>query len=70
MVWQSIGENGMWNATVYQQFIREGRGQGSGMEYKPWVAIQDFASRGMVSHVKGQTTGRLLCKRIAHTDKQ
>jgi len=48
-----------WNVTVYQQYIREGRGQGSGMEYKPWVAIQDFASRGMVSRVKGQTTGRL-----------
>jgi hypothetical protein len=48
-----------WNATVYQRYIREGRGQGSGVDYKPWVAIQDFASHGMVSRIKGKTTGRL-----------
>jgi len=48
-----------WDATVYQRFIREGRGQGSGVNYKPWITIQDFASRGMVSRVKGKTTGRI-----------
>lgn len=48
-----------WNETVYQRYIREGRGQGSGENYKPWVAIQDFTSRGMVSRIKGKTTGRL-----------
>lgn len=27
----------------YEQKIREGRGAGSGIDYKPWVQIQDFA---------------------------
>jgi hypothetical protein len=48
-----------WNFTVYQRYIREGRGQGVGSEYKPWITIQDFASHGMVSRIKGQTTGRI-----------
>jgi len=48
-----------WNASVYQQYIREGRGQGEGIYYKPWITIQDFASRGMASRVKGQTTRRI-----------
>jgi hypothetical protein len=48
-----------WDATVYQRYIREGRGQGSGENYKPWITIQDFASRGMVSRIKGRTTGRI-----------
>jgi hypothetical protein len=48
-----------WNASVYQRYIREGRGQGNGAGYKPWIAIQDFASRGMVSRIRGHTTGRV-----------
>lgn len=48
-----------WDATVYQQYIREGRGQGNGEKYKPWITIQDFASRGIVSRIKGRTTGRI-----------
>ena len=48
-----------WDADVYQQYMSEGRGQGSGAEYKPWINIQDFASNGMVSRVKGQTTRRI-----------
>ena len=48
-----------WDATVYRRYIREGRGQGNGAYYKPWITIQDFASRGMVSRVKGRTTGRI-----------
>lgn len=48
-----------WDATVYQRYICEGRGQGNGMNYKPWITIQDFASCGMVSRVKGRTAGRI-----------
>jgi hypothetical protein len=40
-----------WNETVFRNYIREGRGQGVGADYTPWILIQDFASKGMVSRV-------------------
>jgi len=49
----------IWNASVYEKYIREGRGCGSGLDYVPWIHVQDFASRGVVSRVKGRTTGRV-----------
>jgi hypothetical protein len=48
-----------WNENVYKRYIREGRGQGAGADYKPWLTVRDFPSSGVVSRVKGQTTGRI-----------
>lgn len=48
-----------WNASAYQRYLKEGRGQGSGAEYIPWIRVQDFSSSGMVSRVKGTKTGRV-----------
>ena len=48
-----------WNASVYQRYLREGRGQGAGAAYTPWIRIQDFSSKGMVSRAKGAKTGRV-----------
>lgn len=48
-----------WNASVYQRYLKEGRGQGAGAEYIPWVRVQDFSSNGMVSRIKGTKTGRV-----------
>ena len=49
----------IWNSSAYNRYIREGRGQGVGVDYKPWIVIQDFASVGMVSRVWGTKTGRI-----------
>jgi len=49
----------VWNASIYEKFVHEGRGQGTGMDYNPWIHIQDFPSLGMVSRVPGTTTGRV-----------
>ena len=49
----------MWNHTVYNKYLREGRGQGAGISYSPWIRVQDFPSLGMVSRVSGTTTGRV-----------
>jgi len=49
----------VWNKDTYDRYVRNGRGCGSGAEYTPWIRIQDFASRGVVSRVKGRTTGRI-----------
>jgi hypothetical protein len=48
-----------WNENVYRRYIREGRGQGAGAEYKPWLTVRDFPSLGVVSRIKGQITGRV-----------
>jgi len=49
----------VWNSATYNQYVREGRGQGVGADYKPWIMVQDFASKGMVSRVAGTTTNRI-----------
>lgn len=41
-----------------EKLIKEGRGTGIGKEYIPWIRIQDVASLGRVTRVKGIKTGR------------
>lgn len=48
-----------WNHSIFNKYIREGRGQGIGVDYTPWIHVQDFPSLGMVSRVSGKTTGRI-----------
>lgn len=38
---------------------KEGRGQGTGENYKPWIVIQDFPSSGLVTRSKGWKTKRI-----------
>ncbi len=40
------------------RFIKEGRGQGCGAEYRPWLTVQDVSSRGRSSRIHGVKTGR------------
>lgn len=49
----------VWNESQYRRYLAEGRGQGTMETYKPWVQIQDFPSKGIVSRVKGRKTGRV-----------
>ncbi|MBV9927745.1 MAG: heteromeric transposase endonuclease subunit TnsA [Acidobacteria bacterium] len=39
--------------------IKDGRGQGRGTDYNPWLHIQDVPSKGLVTRVKGWKTGRV-----------
>ena len=48
-----------WSCQRYHRLIDEGRGQGTGASYKPWITIHDLASKGVVSRVPGRTTGRI-----------
>lgn len=41
-----------------ERFIKEGRGQGTGKEYLPWLRIQDVPSEGRATRGVGWTTGR------------
>ncbi|HXD34601.1 MAG TPA: TnsA endonuclease N-terminal domain-containing protein [Pyrinomonadaceae bacterium] len=39
--------------------IAEGRGQGTGASYRPWLEVQDFPSRGVIHRPLGLTTSRV-----------
>ena len=41
------------------KWIKEGRGQGEGNTYKPWLNIQDVASKGYATRDLGWKTGRI-----------
>lgn len=45
--------------TVIDKRIKEGRGQGKGANYKPWLLVQDVPSKGLAQRVKGWKTGRV-----------
>ena len=49
----------VWNASVHEKYLREGRGSGWGPGYTPWIRVQDFASLGVASRVRGRKTGRV-----------
>ena len=38
--------------------LKDGRGEGRGVTYQPWLRIQDVPSQGLASRVKGWKTGR------------
>lgn len=48
-----------WSESTYRKRLKEGRGQGTGSSYLPWLTIHDFPSRGTVSRVPGRKTGRI-----------
>lgn len=51
--------NTEWTEEKYKRFIKEGRGQGEGKDYKPWIKVTDFPSKGRSARVKGLKTGRV-----------
>ena len=48
-----------WNENKLRRYLEEGRGQGKGKDYKPWLTIQDFPSLGRVSRVFCDKTQRI-----------
>lgn len=40
------------------RFLKEGRGQGYGQSYRPWLTIQDVSSLGRSSRIRGRKTAR------------
>jgi hypothetical protein len=43
---------------VINKRTKEGRGQGKGADYKPWLHIQDVPSNGLVHRIRGWKTQR------------
>ena len=49
----------VWTSDKYNRFIKEGRGQGEGINYKPFWRITDFPTYGRASRILGYKTGRI-----------
>ena len=49
----------VWNQEKFKAYIKAGRGQGEGQAYVPWIAIQDFSSKGISSRVFSYKTNRV-----------
>lgn len=48
-----------WSQAKYERFLKEGRGQGEGADYKPWLTINDYPSLGRATRVFGWKTNRI-----------
>lgn len=48
-----------WTMNKFERYIKEGRGQGEGKNYKPWLTIQDFPSQGRSARCPGWKTNRV-----------
>lgn len=48
-----------FTSSTLQKRLKEGRGQGEGKDYLPWLFIQDVPSEGRATRLKGWTTGRM-----------
>lgn len=41
-----------------ERYLKEGRGQGEGAEYIPWIKVGEFSSKGRGHRIKDPKTGR------------
>lgn len=47
------------NENQYEKLIKEGLGQGTKENYKPWLTIRDVPSKGLSTRINGWRTGRV-----------
>ncbi len=50
--------NQKWSEAKIERLEREGRGKGAGADYKPWIQIADFSSKGKSRRPHSRKTGR------------
>ena len=48
-----------WTQAKFEQYLKSGRGQGTGSNYKPWLTAQDFPTKGRLTRAPGWKSGRL-----------
>lgn len=48
-----------WTEAKIWQWVREGRGQGAGANYKPWLRVSDVPSKGFSHRIWGELTHRV-----------
>ena len=54
-----MGKKRYWNSEAKNsRWIKEGRGQGIGKDYKPWITVRDIPSEGRSHRIFGHLTHR------------
>ena len=48
-----------WSEEKIERMARNGRGKGTGADYKPWIQVSDFSSLGKSRRVFSRKTGRV-----------
>lgn len=48
-----------WSGDVFHRRIDEGRGIGTGKDYRPFILVHDFPSLGICTRVTSETVGRV-----------
>jgi hypothetical protein len=48
-----------WTEAKINTRIKDGKGQGFGVDYKPWLTIHDVPSNGVVTRMDSWTVGRI-----------
>jgi len=56
-----------WNKAMLERYLKEGRGQGVGADYKPWKSTYEFSSKGRATRLFGLKTRRI---HQLHSDNQ
>lgn len=51
--------NVKWSEDKIKRLMKEGRGRGLKDEYKPWIYVTSFSSRGNSRRVRSEKTGRV-----------
>lgn len=49
-----------WKDSTIKRFLKEGRGQGEGPTYKPWLQVQDIASQGRSTRIFSFRSQRVI----------
>lgn len=53
-------ESYLQNAKVYKRWVNEGRGQGFGCHYQPWLQVHNVPSRGRSHRAFSEKSGRVI----------
>lgn len=56
-----------WTKAKFERYIKEGRGQGIGADYKPWTNTYEFSSKGRATRIYSPKTNRI---HHLHSDNQ
>lgn len=59
--------NNTWSKAKLERYIKEGRGQGVGADYRPWTNTYEFSSKGRATRMFSSKTNRI---HQLHSDNQ
>lgn len=52
--------NSDWTESKFKRFLAEGRGQGRGEQYRPWLTVSDIPSRGRSTRIFSHKANRIV----------